>query len=193
MKYKTFIRTVLSLALCLAVCASLFCIPAFATGNTLVIIGNKVDKSETSAQTKSVVVSGSSGSASNSGSGVASDGTASTQVIVGSRVDDGTGRAEPSGAVVVQPDGTIVSAGKTEQKQENSSGGASNNYADIVEKARKKSGAPLAELDGIDPDGTLNIHLYEDAGDHTATWDWYYIDPQTLTGHNAVGDVINLN
>ncbi len=82
---------------------------------------------------------------------------------------------------------------KTEQKQENSSGGASNNYADIVEKARKKSGAPLAELDGIDPDGTLNIHLYEDAGDHTATWDWYYIDPQTLTGHNAVGDVINLN
>jgi hypothetical protein len=65
--------------------------------------------------------------------------------------------------------------------------------AEIVEKARKKSGAPLAELDGIDPDGTLNIHLYEDAGDHTATWDWYYINPDTLTGVNTVGDPVDLN
>ena len=77
----------------------------------------------------------------------------------------------------------------TQEKQ--SSGKLSNE--EIVERARKKSGAPLAELDSIDPDGTLNIHLYEDAGDHTATWDWYYINPDTPTGHNVVGDVIDLN
>ena len=78
-----------------------------------------------------------------------------------------------------------------EQKQE--SGDTSEKYSDIVEKARKKSGAPIAELDSIDPDGTLNIHLYEDAGDHTATWDWYYIDPNTLKGQNFMGDSIDLN
>ena len=62
-----------------------------------------------------------------------------------------------------------------------------------MERARVKSGAPLAKLDSMDPDGTLNIHLYEDAGDHTATWDWYYIDPNTLKGTNLMGDPVDLN
>ena len=57
---KTFMRTVLSLAMCLAVCVSLFCVPAFAAGNTLVIIGGKVDKTEAAEPSTAIVVSGSS-------------------------------------------------------------------------------------------------------------------------------------
>ena len=81
---------------------------------------------------------------------------------------------------------------KTEKKTEEKSSGKLSNE-EIVERAKKKSGAPIAALDGIDPDGTLNIHLYEDMGDHTATWDWYYIDPNTLKGYNTIGDPIDLN
>ncbi len=112
MKYKTFMRTVLSLALCLAVCASLFCMPAFAAGNTLVIIGGKVDKTEAAEPSSSIVVSGSSiGASSSSGSGIASDGAAATQVIVGSKVEDSS-QKQPSSAIVVQSDGTIVPVGQ---------------------------------------------------------------------------------
>ena len=80
----------------------------------------------------------------------------------------------------------------SKKSSEQSSGGKLSN-ADIVEKARKKAGAPCAVLDSIDPDGTLNIHLYEDMGDHTATIDWYYINPDTLQGTNLMGDPVNLN
>ena len=64
---------------------------------------------------------------------------------------------------------------------------------EIVERARKKSGAPAAELDSVDADGTLNIHLYEDMGDHTATVDWYTINPDTLKGRNMMGEPVDLN
>ena len=105
---KTLMRTVLSLAICLAVCASLFCMPAFAAGNTLVIIGGKVEKTEAAEPTSSVVVSGSSiGVSSSSGSGIVSDGAA-TQVIVGNKVENGSNQKQPSCAIVVQGDGTIV-------------------------------------------------------------------------------------
>ncbi len=79
------------------------------------------------------------------------------------------------------------------KKSDEGSGGSKLSNADIVEKARKKAGAPSAVLDSVDPDGTLNIHLYEDMGDHTATIDWYYIDPNTLKGTNLMGDAVNLN
>ncbi|MBQ9359446.1 MAG: hypothetical protein IJT96_00250 [Lachnospiraceae bacterium] len=79
------------------------------------------------------------------------------------------------------------------QTTESSGGSTKLSNAEIVERAKKKSGAPIAELDSVDPDGTLNIHLYEDNGVNQATWDWYYINPDTLTGHNVVGDVIDLN
>ena len=94
MKYKTLMRTVISLALCLVVCAGLFCMPAFAAGNTLVIIGSKVDKTEAAEPANSVVVSGgSSVGASSSGSGIASDGPAATQVIVGGKVKTAAGKS----------------------------------------------------------------------------------------------------
>ena len=119
MKYKTLMRTVISLALCLVVCASLFCMPAFAAGNTLVIIGGKVDKTEAAEPASSVVVSGGSsvGASSSSGSGITSDGPAATQVIVGGKVEDSS-RKEPSGAIVVQPDGTIVAVGQQQAAQQ---------------------------------------------------------------------------
>ena len=120
MKYKTLMRTVISLALCLVVCAGLFCMPAFAAGNTLVIIGSKVDKTEAAEPANSVVVSGGSsvGASSSSGSGIASDGPAATQVIVGGKVEDSS-RKEPGGAIVVQPDGTIVAVGQQQAAQNN--------------------------------------------------------------------------
>ena len=73
-----------------------------------------------------------------------------------------------------------------------SSGSGSGNVTitDIVERARVKSGAPNAELDSVDPDGTLNIRLY---GSGTQdTWDWYYINPSTLKGTDILGNPVNL-
>ncbi len=64
---------------------------------------------------------------------------------------------------------------------------------DIVEMARKHSGAPLAELDQVMDNGNLYIHLFEDMGDHQATWDWYEIDPNTLKGTNFMGEDVDLN
>ena len=109
----------------------------------------------------------------------------------GSKKSGGGSESNTSGQDNTQKDSSQNDTAQKEQKQESSD--PSDKYADIVEKARKKSGAPIAELDSIDPDGTLNIHLYEDAGDHTATWDWYYIDPNTLKGQNFMGDSIDLN
>ncbi|MCR5789566.1 MAG: hypothetical protein K6G83_06730 [Lachnospiraceae bacterium] len=61
---------------------------------------------------------------------------------------------------------------------------------EILELAKTLSGAPNAELDGVDPDGTYNIHLYgRNAQD---TWDWYYIDPRTLEGTNILGEKVDL-
>lgn len=108
----------------------------------------------------------------------------------GSKKSGGGSESNTSGQDNTQKDSSQNDTAQKEQKQQSSD--TSDKYADIVEKARKKSGAPIAELDSIDPDGTLNIHLYEDAGDHTATWDWYYIDPNTLKGQNFMGDSIDL-
>ena len=106
---KTFMRTVISLALCLAVCASLFCMPAFAAGNTVVIIGGKVDKTDATEPSTSIVLSGGSsvGANSSSTSGIAADGNAAAQVIVGSKADD-SNLTQPASAIVVQSDGTII-------------------------------------------------------------------------------------
>ena len=119
MKYKTLMRTVLSLSVCLAVCVSLFCVPAFAAGHTLVLIGGEVEKTEAAEPSTAIVVSGSSiGASSSSGSGIASDGAAATQVIVGGKVEDSS-QKQPSSAFVVQPDGTIKQVGQQQAAQNN--------------------------------------------------------------------------
>lgn len=64
---------------------------------------------------------------------------------------------------------------------------------EIVELARKHSGAPIAELDQVMDNGNLYIHLYEDMEDHTATIDWYEIDPETLKGMNFEGEAVDLS
>lgn len=63
---------------------------------------------------------------------------------------------------------------------------------EIVELSKKHSGAPVAELDQVMDNGNLYIHLYEDMGDHTATIDWYEIDPKTLKGTNFEGEEVDL-
>ena len=64
---------------------------------------------------------------------------------------------------------------------------------EIVELAKNYSGAPAAELDQVMDNGNLYIHLYEDMGDHTATIDWYEIDPNTLQGTDFNGNKIDLS
>lgn len=64
---------------------------------------------------------------------------------------------------------------------------------EIVELAKKHSGAPIAELDQVMDNGNLYIHLYEDMKDHTATIDWYEIDPKTLKGTNFLGEAVDLS
>ena len=117
---KTFMRTVLSLALCLVVCASLFCTPAFAAGNTVVIIGGTVDKTDAAEPSTSIVVSGGNrvGTNSSSNPDIAADGNAPAQVIVGSTVEDSS-LTQPTSAVVVQPDGTIKQVGHQQAAQNN--------------------------------------------------------------------------
>ena len=71
----------------------------------------------------------------------------------------------------------------------------SNNLSndEIVDLAMKHSGAPAAMLDQVMDNGNLYIHLYEDMGDHTATIDWYEIDPKTLKGTNFEGETVDLS
>ncbi len=89
---------------------------------------------------------------------------------------------------------------KTPPKKEDDKGAGSKgkdlsnpSNEDIVKLAVIHSGAPLGELDHVQDDGHLYIHLYEDMGDHTATVDWYEIDPKTLKGTNFLGDDVDLN
>ena len=147
MNYKTLMRTVISLTLCLVVCASLFCMPAFAAGNTLVIIGGKVDKTEAAEPTTSVVVSGGSsvGASSSSGTGIASDGSAATQVIVGSKVENSSSQQQPGSAIVVQPDGTIVTIGQQQAAQNNTATEAAAPALPVVAASAEPTGI-AAEL-----------------------------------------------
>lgn len=42
-------------------------------------------------------------------------------------------------------------------------------------------------------DGNMvSIHLYEDMGDHTATFDWYTVDRNTAVGTNTLGETVDL-
>ncbi len=98
--------------------------------------------------------------------------------------DGGSGQSDSSR----QTDGT----GQIDAEQ---TGGSKGSYTtdDIVELARIYEGAPEASLDSVDPDGTLNIHLYEIGQSNDATWNWYYIDPKTLKGTDLFGNEVDLN
>ena len=78
------------------------------------------------------------------------------------------------------------------EEEADSANAGSLSYDEIVELAMDHSGAPLAELDQVMENGNLYIHLYEDMGDHTATIDWYEIDPKTLKGTNFIGAPVDL-
>lgn len=112
-KYVT--RTGLSLALCLVLFVSLFAVPAFAAGNTVVIIGEKIKPADAEPSGVVVVSGNGSGSVSTgSGSGIAADTPANnTQVIVGGPAANS--QSAPSDAIVVQPDGTIIPVGNAAQ------------------------------------------------------------------------------
>ena len=67
----------------------------------------------------------------------------------------------------------------------------------MIKLAKKHSGAPEAALEW-NPDGTATIHLFEtvDDGDgdsHISTWDWYTIDPATMTGTDFMEMPVDLN
>ena len=64
---------------------------------------------------------------------------------------------------------------------------------EILELAKKKSGAPKAILEDVEQDGTLDIRLTGESGNTQDTWDWYYIDPVTLKGTNLLGEPVDLN
>ena len=82
-----------------------------------------------------------------------------------------------------------------------SSGGDSGDYAgftmnEVIWMARKYSGAPAVEITE-DTSTELVIHCFEEIDDgggqsHTATTDWLYLDPKTLTGENFSGEKVDL-
>ncbi len=89
-----------------------------------------------------------------------------------------------------EPEETVEEV--SEPKEDPKDSGSLSNE-EIVELAKKHSGAPVAELDQVMDNGNLFIHLYEDMGDHTATIDWYEIDPKTLKGTNFAGEEVDLS
>jgi hypothetical protein len=58
---------------------------------------------------------------------------------------------------------------------------------------RNRYGAepPIVEVDS-ENGNQVTLHLYEDMGDHTATWDWYTVNKLTGIGTDLVGDDIDL-
>lgn len=90
--------------------------------------------------------------------------------------------------VVDEDDATVYDDASEDQDPE-----AQLSNDQIVELAKKHSGAPVAELDQVMDNGNLYIHLYEDMDDHTATIDWYEIDPKTLKGTNFEGEAVDLS
>ncbi len=89
-------------------------------------------------------------------------------------------------------DKTVGTEEEKPEKEEDSSGNKEYTEEEIVELVRKLSGAPIADLDSKDPDGTLNIHCYEivkesDGTEHTSTWDWYEVDPEAMTATDFFG------
>ena len=108
----------------------------------------------------------------------------------------------------VRPDGTKITYSPMEDGlgpdeggnsggSDNSGGSGSNTYAhtpeEIMGMSIARSGAPHASFEGYTSDGEVMIHLYEVVDDHTATWDWYYIDPYTLTGTDFMDEYVDLN
>ena len=131
-------KTVLSLALCLVMCAGLFAAPAFAAG-TVVIVGGPVQNSGGLAEPESsavVVSGGTSGSASAGsnagGNAVVSNGSVASaiqpdapaansgaQTVVGGQADASLsgGLSAPEKAVVVGPGGTITPVSGSQNTQ----------------------------------------------------------------------------
>ncbi|MCR4922977.1 MAG: zinc ribbon domain-containing protein [Lachnospiraceae bacterium] len=67
----------------------------------------------------------------------------------------------------------------------------------LIQRAKKLSGAPEAEIEK-NKDGRVLIHLFETVDDgngesHTATWDWYTVDPKTMKGTNSLEEEIDLS
>ena len=62
--------------------------------------------------------------------------------------------------------------------------------SDILEYAKKHSGAPNAIIEDVEQDGTLDIRLFGISNQDT--WNWYYIDPSTLTGTDILGEYVDL-
>ena len=89
--------------------------------------------------------------------------------------------------------GTVENDGGNSSKTDNTGSEKKGGKDDILELAKKKSGAPNAVLDSIDADGTYNIRLTGETGSEQDTWDWYYINPKTLKGTNILGEEIDLN
>ena len=90
-----------------------------------------------------------------------------------------------------------VNLGSGSAAAPSSTAGLSDQETLLIERAKKLSGAPEAEIEE-NPDGTVTIHLFEtvDDGDgqsHTATWDWYTIDPKTMKGTNFMEEEIDLS
>lgn len=88
---------------------------------------------------------------------------------------------------------------ETEEKssEHTAAGDMIDQVEELVEKAKKKSGAPEAEIDW-NQDGTLVIHLFETVDDgggqsHQSTWDWYTVDPNTGKGTDFLDNEIDLS
>ncbi|MCR4893007.1 MAG: hypothetical protein K5989_12605 [Lachnospiraceae bacterium] len=76
--------------------------------------------------------------------------------------------------------------------------GGSYTQDQIMNAAQKFTGAPVVALDSTDPDGTMNIHCYEnvresDGTERISTWNWLYINPKTLKGTDVLGEPVDLS
>lgn len=94
-------------------------------------------------------------------------------------------------------DQSVPSYSEFQSQAEDSSSSRLSNE-EIAELAKRRSGAPIAKVESVEQDGKIVIHLFEAVADeggmgHTATWDWYTIDPETLQGEDFMGEPVDLS
>ncbi len=107
------------------------------------------------------------------------------------------GSADGNGGEIYIDLSQIERYGSSSDSSDTSTGDGYTNE-ELVEKAeayyRSIHGdtPPIVEVDSENGDEVM-IHLYEDMGDHTATYDWYTVDRNTLKGQDVLGNDIDLS
>ncbi len=105
-------------------------------------------------------------------------------------------KSAPNGFYIIDMNASCYSYDSSESSTSSSLGYSDSELMDMAKKYYEmKNGEtpPYVEIEE-DPDeeDQVMIRLYEVAGDHTATWDWYIINRITGQGEDVIGNKVDL-